>query len=179
MASKASTSTDFREVLRGDKTIVSAVLALSAVVSLSLVGRSPKSPDGRYPVSGTAVLAVSRWNAARFAPARRSRRQNELPGVVKDGKYSRDGRKTLLPGETPVVVTCEELTGETETLADELGKTYTAQSTAIYVPEDWGVFSKRAIMIKAGKNKRDFDIPRGTEPTPPPPTSDGKTSGGA
>ncbi|MBQ9873508.1 MAG: hypothetical protein IJM30_03505 [Thermoguttaceae bacterium] len=163
-----------------NKTIVSAVLALSAVVSLSLVGCGPKSPDGRYPVSGTVIFGGKpmEHGLISFQPVDPDGKTSSA-SAVKDGKYSCDGRKTLLPGEYTVVVTCEELTGETETFTDELGKTYTAQSTATYVPEDWGVFSKHTITIKAGKNKYDFDIPRGTEPTPPPPTSDGKTSGGA
>lgn len=156
------------------------LLALAAVVATSLVGCGPKSPDGRYPVSGTVTFGGKPMDhgIVSFQPVDPDGKTSSA-GAVKDGKFSITGAKTLFPGEYTVVVTCEESSGETQTVTDELGKTYTSTKLVTYVPEDWGVFSTHTVTIKAGKNNFDFDIPRGSEPTPPPPTSDGKTSGGA
>lgn len=155
-------------------------LALLAVISLAVVGCGPKSPDGRYPVSGTIMFGGKPMDhgLVSFQPVDPNGKTSSA-GAVKDGKYSISGTKTLYPGEYTVVVTCEEPSGETMSFTDDKGETSTAPQMVTYVPEDWGVFSTHTVTIKAGKNKCDFDIPRGSEPTPPPKTSDGKTEGGA
>ena len=159
---------------------INVLLVFAAVASLSVLGCGPKSPDGRYPVSGTVKFGGKPMDhgLVSFQPVDPNGKTSSA-GAVKDGKFSISGTKNLYPGEYTVVVTCEEVSDEVETSTDELGKSYSAQKLVTYVPEDWGVFSTHTVTIKAGKNKFDFDVPRGTEPTPPPPTSDGTNGGGA
>jgi hypothetical protein len=158
----------------------SVLLALLAVVPLSIAGCGGGSPDGRYPVSGTIMFGGEPMDhgLVSFQPVDPEGKTSSA-GRVEKGKYSITGAKTLVPGEYTVVVTCEEVSGETQTFTDAMGKTHSSQKLVTYVPEDWGVFSTHTVTIKAGKNKHDFDIPRNPEPTPPPGTSDGKTDGGA